>query len=64
MTNIGTPAGVGINAVVLPRPHRAVVAGSVGSNLYVSRWLLPPSRAGGQAAACGNTSPRDHTNSS
>src|SRR3954447_15637844 len=44
LTNIGTPAGVGINAIVMPRPHRAVVAGSVGSNLYVSRWLLPPQR--------------------
>jgi uncharacterized delta-60 repeat protein len=42
ITNLGTPAGVGINAVVLPRPHRAVVAGSVGNDLYVGRWLLPP----------------------
>jgi uncharacterized delta-60 repeat protein len=42
ITNIGTPAGVGINAVVLPRPHRAVVGGSVGNDLYVGRWLLPP----------------------
>ena len=49
ITNIGTPADLGINAVVLPRPHVAVLAGSAGSNLYVSRWLLPPSRGRGQA---------------
>lgn len=49
ITNIGTPADLGINAVVLPSPHSAVLAGSVGngSNLYVSRWLLPPSRGKG-----------------
>jgi len=43
ITIIGTPAGLGINPVVLPSPHRAVLAGSLGNgNLYVSRWLLPP----------------------
>jgi hypothetical protein len=44
ITNIGTPPDLGINAVVLPGPHSAVLAGSAGNNLYVSRWLLPPSR--------------------
>ena len=49
MTNIGTPADLGINAVVLPRPHVAVLAGAARTSLYVSRWLLPPSRGAGHA---------------
>jgi len=49
VTNIGTPADLGINAVVLPRPHVAVLAGAAGTSLYVSRWLLPPSRGAGHA---------------
>ena len=44
ITNIGTPADVFINAVVLPSPHTAVLAGGAGTNLYVSRFLLPTSR--------------------
>jgi uncharacterized delta-60 repeat protein len=51
ITNIGTPSQINITAVVLPRPHIAVLAGFAESNvnLYVSRWLLPPSRGRGQA---------------
>jgi uncharacterized delta-60 repeat protein len=41
ITNIGTPADVGINAVVLPSPDRAVLAGSAGNDLYVSRFVVP-----------------------
>jgi uncharacterized delta-60 repeat protein len=47
ITNIGTPPQLGINAVVLPGPHSAVLAGSAGNNLYLSRWLVPPSRGEG-----------------
>ena len=55
ITNIGTPPQVGINAVVLPRPHSAVLAGIAGNNLYVSRWLLPPSRGAEQDVPPGHT---------
>ena len=41
ITNIGTPADLAINAVVLPSPHSAVLAGVAGNNLYVGRFLLP-----------------------
>jgi len=32
---------------VLPHPHQAVLAGSAGNDLWVSRWLLPPGRGNG-----------------
>ena len=41
ITILGTPADLGINAVVLPSPGRAVLAGSAGNNLYVGRFVLP-----------------------
>ena len=41
ITNIGTPANVGIAAVVLPTPGSAVLAGFAGTVLYVSRFVLP-----------------------
>lgn len=44
ITNIGTPANLGINAVVLSSPHTAVLAGATGDDLYVGRFLLPTSR--------------------
>ena len=53
IANIGVPPQVDVNAVVLPRPHIAVLAGFVEGTsttlptLYVSRWRLPPSRGAG-----------------
>ena len=49
ITTITTPDQVAVNALVLPRPHTAVLAGSAGNDLYVSRWLLPPGRGNGHA---------------
>ena len=43
ITNIDTPADVDVNAVVLPSPDSAVLAGIAGNNLYVGRFLLPAS---------------------
>jgi uncharacterized delta-60 repeat protein len=54
ITNIAVPPQVDVNAVVLPRPHIAVLAGFVEGTsttqptLYVSRWRMPPSRGKGQ----------------
>jgi uncharacterized delta-60 repeat protein len=54
ITNIAVPPQIDVNAVVLPRPHIAVLAGFVEGTsttlptLYVSRWLLPPSRGKGR----------------
>ena len=45
ITNLSTPSDLGINAVVLPSPHTAVLAGFAGNNLYVGRFVLPPSRS-------------------
>jgi len=47
ITDITTPDQVAVNAVVLPHPHQAVLAGSAGNDLWVSRWLLPPGRGNG-----------------
>jgi uncharacterized delta-60 repeat protein len=49
ITDVATPGQVAINALVLPHPHTAVLAGTAGNDLYVSRWLLPPGRGNGHA---------------
>lgn len=49
ITTITTPDQVLVNALLLPHPHAAVLAGSAGNDLYVSRWLLPPGRGNGHA---------------